>query len=158
MTFDERLELARTIRARVKDLEVPAWFEDQANAAAAEATEITRELAGAFGWDDVDLDGMNAEEGAARTLAALLDCMACPHLRRGGPQPALARLAVRRVDCLRCAHTVCRPPSDEVDRCDWCGARGVQRFQPAAIQLGMTLVIGDRCRDCSTATSSRSAA
>jgi hypothetical protein len=85
----------------------------------------------------------------AYILAATLDCTTvCVHLRRGGPRPAFVQLPLRRVDCGRCVGTVRRPPSDEADRCDVCGARGVTTFVPFALRQGPALVMGDGCADC----------
>ena len=82
-------------------------------------------------------------------LAALLDSpAACCHLKRGGPQPAIVRLPLRRFDCGRCVRTLRRPRPDEADRCDVCGARGVVTFVPFAMRMGPALVLGDACPDC----------
>jgi hypothetical protein len=86
----------------------------------------------------------------ALLLAAVLGCLdsVCCHLRKGGPQPAFVNLALRRVDCRRCAATVRRPAPDEGDCCDVCGARGVMTFVPFAAHRGPALVIGDACPTC----------
>lgn len=94
------------------------------------------------------LDTSPSEDVRAYLLAAVLDCTTvCIHLRRGGPQPAFFQLPLRRADCTRCVGTIRRPPADEADRCDLCGARGVVIFQPFAVRLG-PLVVGDACRGC----------
>jgi hypothetical protein len=85
----------------------------------------------------------------AHLLAAVLDCpAACCHLKRGGPQPAIVRLPLRRFDCGRCVRTLRRPPADEDDRCDVCGLRGVVTFHPFAVRQGPLLIVGDGCSDC----------
>jgi hypothetical protein len=89
---------------------------------------------------------------ARRLLAMLLGCpQRCPHLRQGGPQPALARLALRRADCLACAATVPAPPAADHDRCDGCGQRGVRWFTPLVACRGPLLVVGDVCATCAAA-------
>jgi len=89
-------------------------------------------------------------EMRAYLLAAVLSCLqnVCGHLRRGGPQPAIARLPLSRIDCARCVGIIRRPPADEADRCDVCTARGVSRFHPFACRLGPTLLVGDACPAC----------
>lgn len=92
------------------------------------------------------------EEIAARVMVAMSFVEhVCPHLRSGGPQPAFVKLALHRIDCARCGGTVRRPPADEDDRCDWCGGRGVERFQPLVMQGGPLVVMGDACGDCAAA-------
>lgn len=96
--------------------------------------------------DDADA----AREVTARVLLALGGSRFCPHLR-DGPRPATARLSLHRVDCRRCCTTVRRPPTDEADRCDWCGVRGVETFRPVVLHLGPLVAIGDACEPCGTA-------
>ena len=43
-----------------------------------------------------------------------------------------------------------RPPADESDRCDVCGARGVTTFVPFAMWQGPALVVGDACSYCAS--------
>lgn len=93
----------------------------------------------------------HADELGARTLAAVVDFRFCPHLRRTLAQPTYARMALRRLDCERCVHTVANPPTDEDDRCDWCGERGVRFFVPVGYQWSMLLVLGNACVDCAAA-------
>ncbi len=95
-------------------------------------------------------DASPSTAARAYLLAAVLGCLSvvCPHLRKGGPQPAFALLALRRVSCARCAGIVRRPPPGEADRCDVCTARGVSRFHPFACRLGPTLLVGDACGTC----------
>jgi hypothetical protein len=90
-------------------------------------------------------------DALARTLVAVDGFTYCAHLRRTPAQPAVARMPLRRVDCGRCLHTFRRPPADEADRCDWCGARGVELFTPVAIGLGPLVAAGDACDDCAAA-------
>lgn len=92
-----------------------------------------------------------AREAWVRVLLALTGSRFCPHLRRGGPQPATARLPLHRVDCDRCLQTSRRPPRDEADRCDWCGDRGIETFHPVALHVGPLVAIGDACHQCGTA-------
>jgi hypothetical protein len=81
-------------------------------------------------------------------LAALLGCVnVCVHLRRGGPQPAIARLPLRRVDCERCIGTLWRPATG-ADECDVCERRGITVFYPFAVRLGPALLVGDACCAC----------
>jgi len=87
-------------------------------------------------------------EVRAYLLAAVLGCVPCCHLRRGGPQPALVLLPLRRVACTRCAGTFRRLPPGDEDRCDVCGARGVVMFHPFACHIGPTIVAGDACPGC----------
>jgi hypothetical protein len=95
------------------------------------------------------VDVAPSDDVKALLLAAVFDCTTiCVHLRRGGPQPAFVRLPLRRIDCERCAGTVRRPPPDEADRCDVCGARGVVTFVPLVANHGPALVLGDACSDC----------
>ena len=85
----------------------------------------------------------------ADILAAVLGCTeVCPHLRRGGPQPAIVRLSLRRIDCQRCVKTLRRPPADEADQCDLCQQPEVLTFVPFAVRHGPALIAGDVCLDC----------
>jgi hypothetical protein len=95
------------------------------------------------------LDTSPSDDVRAYLLAAVHDCTAvCCHLKRGGPQPAIIRLPLRRVDCGRCVQTLRRPPAGEDDRCDLCGARGVVMFVPFACRQGPALIAGDVCTAC----------
>lgn len=92
------------------------------------------------------------QEIAARVIVAMsFASRICPHLRAGGPQPAYVKLALHRVDCARCGGTVRRPPPDEDDRCDWCGERDVELFQPIVLQNGPFVIMGDACEPCGSA-------
>ena len=93
----------------------------------------------------------SSDDVRANLLAGVLGCTAfCCHLKRGGPQPAFIRLPLRRGDCGRCVQTLRRPPCDEDDRCDLCGARGVVTFVPFAVRQGPAVIAGDVCRSCAT--------
>jgi hypothetical protein len=76
------------------------------------------------------------------------DWRVCVHLKRTPGQPAYVLLPVRRVDCERCIGTFRRPPDDEDDRCDLCGARGVTKFWPLRVAASYWIVLGDTCRPC----------
>jgi hypothetical protein len=85
----------------------------------------------------------------AHLLASVLGCpTVCCHLRKGAAQPAFVTLALRRIDCPRCIAVIRRPPPDEADRCDVCGARAITTFVPFAGRHGPALVVGDACRAC----------
>ena len=57
------------------------------------------------------------------------------------PQPSADPLPLRRADCTRCVGTIRRPPADEADRCDICGARGVVTFHPLGDNLTRVLLV-----------------
>ena len=135
---------------------VPVHLADQLEA----ATDEVHVLAGRLGvllpvlvpdraWFQ-RMDTSPSVDARALLLAALLGCLGaiCCHLKRGGPQPAIGRLPLRRVDCTRCVGTVRRPPPDDVDRCDVCDRRGVVTFSPFAVRQGPLLLIGDACQPC----------
>lgn len=88
------------------------------------------------------------DDVAALLVVALQGLRHCPHLKRGGPQPAWARLALHRLDCARCLATLRYPPEDEADRCDWCHSRGNVTFRPYVVQSGPVVAAGDACNDC----------
>lgn len=151
--FADRLALARKLIARRTHPAV--HLADQLDAASAE-TQILHDRIGEVlpilqpdrNWRE-RVEVAPADEVKSLLLAAVLDCTTmCVHLRRGGPRPAFVQLPLRRVDCERCIRTLRRPPPDEADRCDVCGARGVVTFIPFAGQHGPALVTGDACRDC----------
>lgn len=154
-SFAEQLEAARRlVTSFVAAEQPPEHFLDQLGAATKEAHHQVHMLGAALQWDSHYGDGSVErvpEEVAARMVVALKGLRVCPHLRRGGPQPAWARLVVHRVDCARCTKTIYRPPADEDDRCDWCGARGIEVFVPLALQSGPLVVLGDACDACSVA-------
>lgn len=98
------------------------------------------------GWQELQQPSTRTHQ--LYVVAGLIDCAPCCHLRRGGPQPAFARLPLRRLDCTRCVLIVRNPPPDEDDRCDLCGERDVSRFVPFVLSYGPTLVAGDVCMGC----------
>ena len=154
VTFADRLAQARALVARGAQ-PLPGHLADQLGAAGAEAGALHDRIGAALpildprrGWRRRE-EAAPSDETRAYLLAALFGCAAvCVHLRRGGPRPAFVRLPLRRIDCERCTRTLRRPPSDEDDRCDICGARGVAIFHPFAVRLGPTLVLGDACAGC----------
>jgi hypothetical protein len=95
------------------------------------------------------MDTTPSDDVRAYLLAGVLGCQnACLHLRRGGPQPAIVRLPLRRIDCTRCVQTLRKPPAEDADRCDLCGAPEVLTFVPFAVRQGPALIAGDVCTDC----------
>jgi hypothetical protein len=163
-SFTARLELARRLLARGTP-GMPGHVADQLAAASAD----TRELHDRIGlllpllepgrtWRQ-RMDASPSDDTRTYLLAALLGCTAvCSHLKRGGPQPAFARLPLRRVDCRQCVRTLRRPPVGEDDRCDICGARGIAIFHPFAVRQGPALIVGDACRACADVLGIRSEA
>ncbi len=155
--FTERLAGARAFVAAAKAGAIPpppVHLADQLLAATEDAHLIALRLSAALrvvdpdrGWRSATGDACDPGEVDARIIAALAGCRLCPHLRRG-PQPATVCLALRRVECARCRQTYRKPPADEDDRCDWCGARGASLFTPVAFQRGPLVVIGDACDAC----------
>lgn len=122
---------------------------DQVAAAERDAARALQAAAGGAGAGVVPLAGaVWLAERVAQAIEGLPECI---HLRRGGPQPSVARLPLGRVDCQRCARTVRRPPVGSEHRCDWCGADDVTEWQPRMVQLGSMLVYGDACRRCAAA-------
>lgn len=99
------------------------------------------------GWSEQVSDPATPRQ-SAHIAAAILGCTPCHHLRTGGPRPSIAALALHRIVCFRCAHTFRKPPAEEDDRCDWCGARGIETFHAFGVWAGPVLVIGDACHDC----------
>jgi hypothetical protein len=152
--FATRLTLARAVIARGA-APAPVHLADQLAAAGHEARALHDLIGSALPILQPDrawhqrIDTSPSEAVRAYILAAMLDCTTvCCHLKRGGPQPAFDLLALRRVDCWRCVQTTRRPPPDEGDRCDVCGARGIVTFVPFAVRLGPALVVGDGCSAC----------
>lgn len=159
-TFTERLVMAKMM--------VKIWDEanpqidlahlDQAGAAGEVAhrsvIQMAKTLAVDAGGCSIYTEATHGRvppEVAARCIVALAELKRCPHLLRGGPQPAWGKLALHRIDCERCAATVRLPPPGEDDRCDWCEARGVAMFTAVAIQSGPAVLIGDACSECADA-------
>jgi hypothetical protein len=153
--FTDRLAVARHLIARGA-APMLTHLADQLGAAGREAHRLHERIGGVMqvvqptrGWRQ-RMDAALSDEVRAYLVAAVLGCLAdtCCHLRKGGPQPALALLPLHRMVCQRCAGIVRRPLADEADRCDVCGQRGVVTFHPFACHLGPTIVTGDACADC----------
>ena len=140
--FPTRLALARRLIARGA-APAPVHVADQLASAGADARRQHDRLAAALpliqpgrNWRQ-RIDPDPSDDVRAYILAAVLDCTrVCVHIRRGGPRPAFALLALRR------------SPPDESDHCDVCGARGIVTFVPFAVRQGPALVVGDACSDC----------
>lgn len=157
--FTERLAIARQlIAAGPRAVTVPSHLHDQVEAAARECHQAV-EQAGVIAallepdrrWRQSTRRGRDDQR--AHLLAAVLDTMrnVCVHLRREGPQPAYAQLPLRRLDCRRCVVTRRVPPPDDDDRCDVCGARGIDFFTPFVVASGALLISGDACLTCAAA-------
>jgi hypothetical protein len=149
--FTTRLALARAM-IRHGASPAPAHVADQVAAAAADTRGLHDRLGLMLPLLEPERHWRHRVDTSPSTttrmylLAALMACtMICPHLRGGGPQPAIARLPLHRVDCERCAQTLRRRPPDDEDRCD---ARGVAIFHLFAVHLGPTLITGDACPRC----------
>jgi hypothetical protein len=154
-SFPERLALARRMVAGSTPPAANVHLADQIRAAGSEVRQIHDRMAAVMpllepgrNWRQrVDADPSDTTR--AYLLAGLLGCTTvCPHLRKGGPQPGIARLPLRRVDCTRCSQTLRRPPAEDDDACDVCGRRGVSLFFPFAMRSGPLLVAGDACAGC----------
>jgi hypothetical protein len=153
--FPIRLAAARQMIARGA-AGVPGDLADQFAAATGETRQITDRLGDLMPVLQPDrhwrqrVEAQPSDTTRAYLLAGILGCSAvCPHLKRGGPQPAVVRLALGRTDCTRCVGTLRLPPPEDADRCDLCGRRGVITFVPFAMRQGPTLVMGDACLPCS---------
>jgi len=152
--FADRLALAYGLIARGLPPSA-VHVADQLAAAGAEARVLHDRIGAVLPFLQPDrqwyrrLEVAPSDDVKAYILAAVLDCLdVCVHLRRGGPRPAFVRLPLRRIECERCVRTLRRPPPDETDRCDVCGARGVVTFVPFAGHHGPSLVVGDACAAC----------
>lgn len=154
----ERLEALRDLLGRYQGSPRPGEG-DQLQAATRETRDFFDRFAALLPRLDPERKWERTEgerssvDAFARMLAAIGTghCRPCSHLKRGGPQPAIVRLAVHRIDCQRCISTWRRPPDDESDRCDWCGKRQVTTFTPMHIAHGPLMVLGDACEECATA-------
>ena len=152
--FATRLRVARELIAGAHHRS-PGHVADQLAAASRDTRALTEKLAVVLpllaperNWRQ-RLDTSPSDDVRAYLLAAVLDCStACFHLKRGGPQPAIIRLPLRRTDCGRCVQTLRRPPPDEGDRCDVCGTRGITVFVPFAVRQGPAVIAGDVCASC----------
>jgi hypothetical protein len=153
--FPERLALARELVARGPG-PATTHLADQYDSAGREARGLHDRIVSLMPLLEPNrpwhqrLDTSPSDDVRAVLLAAVLGCLGqiCPHLKRGGPQPAITRLALRRVDCARCVGTVRRPPPEDEDRCDVCGEHGVTVFSPFAVRMGPSLIVGDACPAC----------
>lgn len=150
LTWEKRLEMARQLLDARDDVSaaLPIHVRDQLAAAARDTK---------WRFERLDPDGTElpyrstgTREGHAYLVAAMLDCEPCPHLRNVGyaDRPTFALLPLRRLVCERCVRTVRRPPPDEDDRCDVCGARGVRNFKPFVVHDHQLIFAGDACRHC----------
>jgi DNA-directed RNA polymerase subunit RPC12/RpoP len=133
----------------------PVHIADQFAAATGEVREIADRLGTLLPILDPSrtwrqrVDADPSDEVRAHLLAVVLGCVTvCPHLRRGGPQVAIVRLALGRTDCVKCSATFRHPPAEDEDRCDLCGTRGIAKFWPFAMRQGPTLVSGNCCASC----------
>jgi len=74
----------------------------------------------------------------------------CKHVDFHKPQIFVGHLARKNhVDCVTCGlRRVARSAKDNPDRCDECGARGVESFYAFIAQSGMFLILGEICPDC----------
>jgi hypothetical protein len=154
-SFPDRLALARQMIAKGAPPVAPVHLADQIRAAGDEVRRIHDTMGAVMpllepgrNWRHrVDADPSDTTR--AYLLAALFGCVnTCPHLRKGGPQPGIARLPLRRVDCTRCSQTLRRPPAEDDDACDVCGRREVLMFFPFAMRSGPLMVAGDACAGC----------
>jgi hypothetical protein len=153
-SFCGRLALAHRMLARGPEA-APAEVADQMTAANGEVRRMADRLGMLLpilspdrNWHQM-MESTPSETVRAYLLAGVLGCTdVCPHLRRGGPQPAIVRLPLRRVDCSRCIQTIRRAPADEDDQCDLCGEPEVLTFVPFAVRQGPALIAGDVCTSC----------
>ena len=153
-SFADRLALARRLLARGAP-PAPVHLADQFDAAADEVRVLHDRLGVVLPLVAPDrtwhhrIDASPSDDVKAYLVAAVLGCETyCCHLRRGGPQPAIVRLPLRRADCGRCVQIIRRPPASEDDMCDVCGTRGVTVFVPFAVHHGPALIAGDACPSC----------
>ena len=152
--FRSRLAYARKLLARGEP-SMPLHLADQFASAATDALAIHDTLGAVLplieperGWHH-RIDANPSDTVRSYLVAALFgSTTVCSHLKHGGPQPAVVRLPLRRVDCSKCVQTLRRPPVGEDDRCDVCGARNVVTFVPLACRQGPVLIVGDACPDC----------
>jgi hypothetical protein len=156
-SFPDRLRLARELVARGARLQ-PVHLADQHDAARDEARGLhdrIGELLPAVRPDRPWFYRSQTDapdEVRSYLLASVMGCLGnvCCHLRKSGPQPALVLLPLARIVCTRCAGIIRRPPPEDADRCDVCGARGVTIFSPFACHIGPMIVSGDACPACAT--------
>ncbi len=142
--YEARLARARRAVEAARGIKLPTDLGDQLDAATRETQAHQDRLGKVLQFIEPDRDwravkgikGPLFDEATARQLAAIVGFQLCTHLRQTPAQPVIARMPLRRLDCQRCILTVVRPPSDEGDRCDWCGRRGVTNFWPMSINIG----------------------
>jgi hypothetical protein len=152
--FRTRLALAHRMLARGHD-PAPADVADQMQAANGEVRRMADRLGMLLpilspdrNWHQM-MESTPSETVRAYLLAGVFGCTdVCPHLRRGGPQPAIVRLPLHRVDCSRCVQTLRRAPANEDDQCDLCGKPETLTFVPFAVRQGPALIAGDVCMTC----------
>jgi hypothetical protein len=154
MTRADRIAQARTLVRAASTMDLPKWLADQLEAASRESRRLMESAAPVLqlidpgrGWQ-TGTPSPDRETVAAVALTAVAGSTPCAHLRRAGPQPAFARLPLRRIDCRRCAAAWITAPAADGDRCDWCGTRGVTRFTPIWLTMGPLTVMGDACDGC----------
>ncbi|MGI8753577.1 MAG: hypothetical protein ACR2MN_14945 [Acidimicrobiales bacterium] len=155
-SWPDRLALARHILAGPGP-SLPDHVIDQLGAASAQvaagiarAGRVMPALQPLSGWSARPSTTTSADQ-LAHLLAGLLGCRPCHHLRREGPQPVVAALPLRQLDCHRCSGTFRNPPPGDADRCDLCGRRNVVVFTPVVAGYGPATVIGDLCDGCAAA-------
>ena len=161
--FAVRLELAHAELARGDAGLLPTSVVDQLVAATADGMSRFGEVAARF--SEVDPERWEVAESVVATripveasallLAALYGMACCEHVRGSGPQPLVARLPSRYVDCRACFESVRRPGLAAEDQCDFCDARGVVLFTPLMLSVGPVLYIGDACQGCAGVLQSR---
>ncbi|MPY92956.1 MAG: hypothetical protein GEV08_07775 [Acidimicrobiia bacterium] len=153
--FDERVEHARRLIRRTSRPVLPVAYVDQLGAASCEARgcldrigDIWETFQPSLRRYEGDCDSVVGVELAARILAVYAEATLCPHLRRGGPQPAFYRLETRRLTCRRCYGQRFRRVV-AVDRCDLC-QQPADTFTEFGVQLGPMLVLGNAGGCCPT--------
>lgn len=156
LSFDQRLARARAMLAAAADRQLPQHIHDQIGAAAKDAFAFHADVVSTLRTIDPHRrwqarSDEAPSEARAYLLAALLICAPCPHLRGGGPQPGIARLPLKRLDCHRCAGTFRRPPPEDDDACDLCGRHGITWFTPFVVTSGPATLTGDLCATCAGA-------
>lgn len=140
-THADRLATAREMLARrdgATRRPPPAWY-DQAAAAIGDTHRV---LGG-----DATARPRLTRDAVVLLLATELACRPCPHLRRQGPQPTLARLGDRRLDCRRCATTRVRPRIPD-GTCDVCEVDVAGATTAVSAFVGVTLYVGALCAGC----------
>jgi hypothetical protein len=151
-SFPERLTQARRLLAQERP-PLPLHLVDQMEAASMDALRLQQRTAAVLRAVDPDRGWRQAiaaldDEQEATILAAIMGCRPCRHLRKGGPQPAVARLPLEQLDCHACIHHWRRPPAGDDDRCDICGSHGNATFWPFSATRGLVTVAGDACKRC----------